>query len=323
MAENTTDNFNLEAELASTPIPFASPTDAMAASAEPQILHADTSASDDEAEFDRLLQDFINSELRDVDTEIEETKENIKRNKPSPEQLTEEDAFINNLYEEEKALYTAYNNFYKALRALAAAHGLTEPTFSLKPENLYIRYKPYVGDIIKQDTLTGWDIMIAAAPEKIAKLPSSPKDEDLLDFAEKETDTDLQLALISYVEILIEIEGCEIAYEERRLKAKRKHIERRVYEEHAARQERMKRYIDAIKAKKFPVDAERLITNYFKTARQDPDGAYKTLINNPATFAPIEVNKIPPRFFGFIKPSPQDGIRVNKELGKFLKNLKA
>ena len=47
------------------------------------------------------------------------------------------------------------------------------------------------------------------------------------------------------------------------------------------------------------------------------------LETNPATFAPIQVDKIPARFFGMIKPKPEDGIKINKKLGKFLKKLKA
>ena len=85
----------------------------------------------------------------------------------------------------------------------------------------------------------------------------------------------------------------------------------------------MKKYISAIEAKKFPIDAERLVNNYFKTSRKDAEGAYKMLTNNPATFAPIDISRIKARFFGMIKAKPEDGIRVNKELGNFLKKLKA
>ena len=119
------------------------------------------------------------------------------------------------------------------------------------------------------------------------------------------------------------MEGCEIALEERRLKAKRRKIEREIYEEHQRRVERKQRYVEAIQKKKLPIDAERLVNNYFRTAQKDPDGAYNVLINNPAVYAPIDTSKLKPRFFGLIKPTPQDGIRVNRELGQFLKKLKA
>lgn len=125
------------------------------------------------------------------------------------------------------------------------------------------------------------------------------------------------------MEILIEIEGCELNYAERKLKAERRKIERQMYEEHQARVERSQRYIEAIRKKEFPIDAERLVKNFFKTSNKDAEGAYKMLTNNPATFAPIEINKIKPRLFGLIKVTPQDGIRVNREIGDFIKKLKA
>ena len=53
------------------------------------------------------------------------------------------------------------------------------------------------------------------------------------------------------------------------------------------------------------------------------ESAKKMLENNPATFAPIQIDKIPSRFFGLIKAKPEDGKKINKKLGKFLKNLEA
>ena len=49
-----------------------------------------------------------------------------------------------------------------------------------------------------------------------------------------------------YVEILIEMEGCDIAYESRRVKAKKKRIERQIREEHEARQQKIRAYIEKI-----------------------------------------------------------------------------
>ncbi len=161
-----------------------------------------------------------------------------------------------------------------------------------------------------------------AQPVTRSALPPNASDEQILNFAEKTTDENLQSALISYVEILIELDGCEIAYNMRKAKAEKRKIEKEIFEEHQRRKERMKKYIEAIEAKQFPIDAERLVNNFFKSVRKDPEGAQKILETNPATFAPIQVEKIPPRLFGLIKPKPEDGIRVNKEIGKFLKNLK-
>lgn len=81
-------------------------------------------------------------------------------------------------------------------------------------------------------------------------------------------------------------------------------------------------FIDAIERKHFPVDAKKLINNYFTLAKKDPDKAYETLITNPLFFSPIQLERLPKKFFGLVKPSPKDAIAVNKRLASFLKNLK-
>ena len=100
-------------------------------------------------------------------------------------------------------------------------------------------------------------------------------------------------------------------------------IEQEIIEEHKRRAERARRYIKAIEKKRFPINAERLITNYFRVASKDPKGSFEALTNNPAIFAPIEIDKIKPKFFGLIKPSPRSGLMFNYKIGKFLKKLKA
>ncbi len=286
------------------------------------------SAEDDE--FEKLLQEFISNELTDDDREtIANDEKEAEERKPHPSsadtaaEQSEEDPDAEKLYDEEKALYNAHRNFVNSITEMAQQNNLAVPDFSINANMLYPRYKPTLGEKFALDTLKGWDIMIQAHPTRIMNIKPNAKDEELLEFAEKTTDDTLQMAVISYVEILIEIESCEIAYEKRRLKAKRRKIEREVVEEHQRRLDKMKKYVAAIEEKEFPINAERLVTNYFKTSRKDADGAYKMLTNNPATFAPIEVSKIKARFFGMIKAKPEDGIRINKELGAFLKKLKA
>lgn len=301
------------------------------------------SQSGDE-EFDRLLNEFISQELSDVDIDvkIEEKKEAAQapkkpaavlkpsqdskdapastaaaapvKTKPTPQVY---------LYEEEKALFTAYKNFISAIELMSKQHSLKTPAFQITAEYLQPRYKPTVSKFFIEDTLKGWDIMLAAHKDSLLNLQPNASDDDLLNFAEKATDETLQLAVISYVEILIEMEGCEIAYEDRRVRAKKRMIERKIIEEHEARQAKIKKYIQLIEEQKFPINSERLVINYFKNARKDPVGAHTILINNPATYAPIEINKIPSRFFGLIKTKPEDGIRFNKIIGNFLKKLKA
>ena len=77
-----------------------------------------------------------------------------------------------------------------------------------------------------------------------------------------------------------------------------------------------------LKEKDFPVDAERLIGNYFRVAQKDPDGSFNALVKNPAMFSPIEFEKIRPKFFGLIKVTPEDGIKANQKIGHFIKKLK-
>lgn len=291
------------------------------------VLPAETKSYDDQVaeddEFERLLNQFISSELEDVDTGLEEKTEEP----PAPAPAAAPAAAPKNagpvLDEGEKALFEAYKNFSNAIVMMAGMNDAEAPDFRVDASLLSPHYKYRTGSQIADDAVKGWEIMFKVHGPVLAGLNPEASDEELLDFAEHCEDEILQLAVISYVEILIEMEGCEIALEERRLKAKRRKIEREIYEEHQRRIERKQRYIEAIRKKKFPVDAERLVNNYFKTAQKDPDSAYQVLINNPAVYAPIDTSKLQPRFFGLIKPTPQDGIRVNRELGCYLKKIKA
>ncbi len=286
-------------------------------------INTSDNKSNNADEFDKLLDDFINNHIEDIKDTQNEIQESIKDNKPDASVLSGDEEFINNLYPEERRFYDAYINFRIAIGELAEKANLTMPKLQFSAQAIYPRFRPSRGRIASQDIVQCWELMLAAQPIRLSGLPQNATDEQILDFAEKTTEESLQMALISYVEILIEMEGCEIAYNLRKAKAEKRKIERRIYEEHQKQIETKRRYIEAIKKKEFPIDADRLVTNFFKTARKDPDGAQKILENNPATFAPIETDKLKPRFFGMINPKPEDGIRINKEIGKFLKNLKA
>lgn len=286
-----------------------------------------TNSTDDDAEFERLLNEFINNEIKDIDVEPEirvaETKEFTASKKPHISEISSPDSLISNLYDEERALYGAFVNFSNAINMMSEQEMHPIPNYQVYPDLLYPRYKPRVSKFFVNDTVTGWDIMLQIYGSRLANLHAGASDDDILNFAERIDDDILQLALISYVEILIEIESCEIAYEGRRIKAKKRKLEREIIEEHTARQEKIKKYIKLVEDKQFPINAERLVVNYFKTSRKDPEGAYQILTNSPATYTPIEVSKIPSRFFGMIKSKPEDGIKINKEIGQFMKKLKA
>ena len=295
-------------------------------------------------EFDRLLDEFISNELKDVEvSEFSSPKaEPVKKSEPlqvaekreeevelevgapiaNPEEMTEMELLIASLGAEEQSLLNAYTNFANAIIMMSEERDWVIPQFALEAEMLLPRYKPYVAQVINDDLLESWDLLLKVYPEKLQQLNPAASDDELLNFAEKETDDLLQLAIISYVETLIEMEGCDIAYETRRVKAKKKRIERQIREEHEARQQKIRAYIQKVENKRFPINAERLVVNYFKTARKDPQGAYEILVNNPATYAPIETDKIPDKFFGLIKSGPEDGIKYNHKIGEFMRKLK-
>ena len=84
-----------------------------------------------------------------------------------------------------------------------------------------------------------------------------------------------------------------------------------------------RKFVAAIERKRFPVNAQKLIDNYFSLAKRDPDKAYETLTTNPLFFSPILIEKMPKKFFGLVKPSPKDAVAINKQMASFFKNLKA
>ena len=282
-----------------------------------EIKFEDDAVVDDE--FEKLLNSFISSEKEDTvgNNTLKENEYVPEVNMRSTQQSSSE--FGN----DESELVQAYQNFIDAVSAIADQREIKMPPLIFEPESLIPNYKPSLGKKVVADTLSLWDILFAAFPEKLSTLNPNSTDEQFLNFAEGLSDQNLQLAIISYVEILIDIENCEISYEERRLKAQRRRIERALYEEYKKRRERKERFVKAVAEKNFPIDAERLISNYFKTASKDAKGAYEVLVTNPSVYAPIENEKIKPRLFGLIKVRPEDGIRENHRIGVYLKKLKA
>lgn len=299
----------------------------------------DTFSSKD---FDALLDDFINKQLAETEElladnmDASDTKPSLapsedviqaqfnssKNNDDTDEIFSNiEDDEIMQLAEEEKRLYNAYSEFIKSTSYCAEEHQVAIPDFYFSPSELLPRFSPRRTDNLKKDIATCWDILIQTENNNLSKLPFNASDEQILDFAEKISIPNLQLSLISYVETLIETDSCETAYNIRKVKYQKHKIEKELYEEHQRILNRKRLYAQAIREKNFPIDADLLVNNFFKTANKDPQGAKELLENNPATFAPIQVDKIPDRFFGLIKASPADGKTVNKKLGKFLAKL--
>lgn len=309
-------------------------------------------------DFEALLNSFINTKVEDFEDDEEENKseetvnsEEVSSALTGEKQLSEqgqkENEEASRLFEEELAstfaaartaieeeenkptlgseeseLAQAYVNYQSSVQKLSQTylHKDFESLFDI--DNLYPNYKPSLGHIITADLVNGWLVMSEIFPNDVGRFSVSSTDEEFLNFAETLQNQDLQLAVISYVEILIDMESCELTYYAKLAKYQEKHIKRIMYEEYLARKERQYKFIEAVKQKKFPIDAEKLISNYFRVSQKDMDGAYKALTTNPAIFAPIDFAKIKPRFFGLIKVTPKDGIRLNIKIGNFLKKLR-
>ncbi len=275
-------------------------------------------------DFNQLLDSFIQSELASIEEEKTNTRILLEEPEPVPiKQNATEEEITSSLEDNEQKLYIAYRNYVEAIKLIAKTNNLKKPNFNIKPQVLYPRYTPSLGNLISLDVLQGWDIMFEAFTDDIIKIKPNSTDEELLDFAEQHTNENLQMAIVSYIEILFEIESCEISYEKRLLEYEHRKIEQEIIEEHRKRGEKARKYIDAIEKKGFPINAERLVSNYFKTANKDADGAFEVLTRNPAVFSPIEIQMLKSRLFGLIKASPEDGMMYNKKIGNFLKKLKA
>ena len=186
-------------------------------------------------EFDRLLDDFIAQQLSDAEDSAEEFQELKESGKPLPTYPEEEQSTIHNLQREERQLYDAYHNFRNAVTAVAQKAELEVPAFQFTAGQLYPRFRPNRTQKLNQDIFNGWKLLAMAQPIRLSSLPANASDEQILSFAEKTTDENLQNALISYVEILIELDGCEIAYNVRKAKAEKRKIEREIFEEQQRR----------------------------------------------------------------------------------------
>lgn len=253
---------------------------------------------------DEDLDAALVSSLQDAKTEAQESQ-----NQPM-------------LGSDESELAQAFLNFYNSVNKLAGIYLNESYQCSFEIDDLYPNYKPSTGKILSDDVVNGWLLLTKMFPKELGNFPLKSSDEALLNLAENLPNADLQLAVISYVEILIDIESCELSYQAKFIKYQEKHIKRLMYEEYLARKERQRKFTEALAQKNFPVDADRLISNYFRVAQKDVNGAFQALTTNPAIFAPIDFSKIKPRWFGLLKVTPQDGIRINLEIGNFLKRLK-
>ncbi len=294
-----------------------------------ETTKTDDDNNDDEMQEDEMQEDEIDyaSVLSPEDQKInsavtDDLDQELVSSLQDAKAEAEEDKNQPTLGNDESELAQAFLNFFNSVNKLSSAYLNKNFECLFEIDDLYPNYKPSTGRIISDDIVNGWLLLTKMFPKELGNFPINSSDEAFLNFAEKLANSDLQLAVISYVEILIDIESCELSYKDKYLKYQEKHIKKIMYEEYMARKERQKKFTEALAKKNFPVDADRLISNYFRVAQKDVDGAFKALTTNPAIFAPIDFSKIKPRWFGLVKVTPKDGIRINLEIGNFLKRLK-
>ena len=178
--------------------------------------------------------------------------ESIKIYKEEQYKKTDEYKLIEIGYEKEKAEYIINNtndeiiNYLKTNNYNETYYDIISSKYYLNKnfeclfeiDDLYPNYKPSTGRIISDDVVNGWLLLTKMFPKELGNFPINSSDEAFLNFAEKLANSDLQLAVISYVEILIDIESCELSYKDKYLKYQEKHIKKIMYEEYMARKER-------------------------------------------------------------------------------------
>ena len=171
----------------------------------------------------------------------------------APENIQADDTAANRLKQEEQELARAVANFQDGIVAMADKKNLKVPGTDYKEDMLYPNYKPSIGKKIAQYLLACWDIMNKYDPENMKRLSKDAGDEEYLAFAETLNDTDMQLAIISYVEILINLEICEVSYEQKKEILQKNRIKRELYEEYMELQERKALFIKKLKEKDFRI----------------------------------------------------------------------
>ncbi len=151
--------------------------------------------------------------------------------------------------------------------------------------------------------------------EKIAQIEMARiQDQDSLSTA--------QQILISYILIMLDMQIINEKLDLMDVEDEQKRIIEEIRETEEGERALKQRFIQAIERRRFPVNARKLINNYFNLSRKEPDKAYHTLITNPLYFSPIQMERLPKKFFGLVKPGPKDAAAVNKRLASYLKSLK-
>jgi len=190
-------------------------------------------ASEKEKEDEKMnawMDDYIQTELDRLNAELntEESADNSNKDLNKKKSLEKKEANkIANLKKEEKALYSAYQKLSQFINQVTSELSLNPIQFLLTPDKLLPRYKPATGKLINSELPEIWEMFVQKYPTELRGINHDASDEELLNVAETTQHENLQLAILSYLETIIELEACEIAIQEIALKkiAKEKAIQ--------------------------------------------------------------------------------------------------
>ena len=155
---------------------------------------------------------------------------------------------------------------------------------------------------------------------------SSDSVEDLIDdevrrARNQDALTSAQQVVLAFLMILADMKMVQQNLELHEISKEQKNIVDDIQELEADEKAMKRDFIVAIQRKGFPVNATKLVNNYFTLAKKDPEKAYQTLITNPLYFSPIQMDKLPKKFFGLLPAGPKEARAVNRRLATFLKHL--
>ncbi len=77
-------------------------------------------------------------------------------------------------------------------------------------------------------------------------------------------------------------------------------------------------FADKIAEQRFPINAKKLVRNYFKMARINPDEAWAILTTNPGQFSPIQTRDKS----GAVVLTPEQAQEANKKIAGFVKKMR-
>ncbi len=125
--------------------------------------------------------------------------------------------------------------------------------------------------------------------------------------------------LIEYVQAIHNKDISAFQEEKQKLEQQLLSFKNKINSYSEERKEIILSFAAAIEKEKFPVNAQKLLSNYLNMADENPQEAWSVLVTNPAYFSPI----ITTDSQGKNILSPAEAKKQNEKLAKFLKNLKA